>query len=205
MSSDSEIKKQFGNIDIYIFDQLLKGQINPSHKILDAGCGKGRNLIYFLKNGYEVYAIDPSEDAIKQVKTLATEHAPNLPLSNFTSSSIENMPFGKNSFDRIICNAVLHFAQNKSHFEDMLFFLWAILKDKGQLFIRTATSIGIEDSIEYLGNGRYHLPDGDERYLIDLDTMLHYTEKLNAKLTDPIKTTNVQNQRCMSTWCLEKL
>jgi hypothetical protein len=38
----------------------------------------------------------------------------------------------------------------------------------------------------------------DEQYLLDR------TQALDARLVDPIKTTNVQNQRCMTTWVLER-
>ena len=43
------LQEQFGQIDIYLFDQLLRGRIPPGSRILDAGCGSGRNLVYFLR------------------------------------------------------------------------------------------------------------------------------------------------------------
>ena len=46
------IREEFGDIDIYLFDQLLKGRLDASMSLLDAGCGGGRNLYYFLRNGY---------------------------------------------------------------------------------------------------------------------------------------------------------
>jgi len=54
----TELRKQFGEIDIYLFDQLLRGRVAPGMRILDAGCGAGRNLIYFLRQGYDVFAVD---------------------------------------------------------------------------------------------------------------------------------------------------
>ena len=54
----TKLQEQFGQIDIYLFDQLLKGRISPGMRILDAGCGSGRNIFYFLREGYEVYAAD---------------------------------------------------------------------------------------------------------------------------------------------------
>jgi len=35
------LQEQFGQIDIYLFDQILKGRIAPGMRILDAGCGSG--------------------------------------------------------------------------------------------------------------------------------------------------------------------
>ena len=50
----SQLRNDFGDIDIYLFDQLLRGRIAPGMRVLDAGCGTGRNLVYLLKHGYEI-------------------------------------------------------------------------------------------------------------------------------------------------------
>ncbi|WP_255459103.1 methyltransferase domain-containing protein [Mucilaginibacter lacusdianchii] len=115
------------------------------------------------------------------------------------------MPFNDSSFDLIISSAVLHFAQSKQHFEAMLYATWRALKPGGYLFARLASDIGIENLLQPLGNGRYLLPDGSERYLVNEAQLLYYTKQLNGYLHEPIKTTNVQNLRCMTTWCLQKL
>ena len=53
-----ELRSQFGDIDIYLFDQLLRGRFDGRRRILDAGCGSGRNLPFLLSRGFEVFAID---------------------------------------------------------------------------------------------------------------------------------------------------
>ena len=58
MTPSINLQAWFGGIDIYLFDQLLKGRFVPGMRILDAGCGSGRNLVYFLRSGYEVFAVD---------------------------------------------------------------------------------------------------------------------------------------------------
>ena len=60
----TELESIFGLIDIYLFDQLLKGRILPGSRVLDAGCGLGRNLIYLPREGYEVFCTDVDPDAI---------------------------------------------------------------------------------------------------------------------------------------------
>ncbi len=70
--------------------------------------------------------------------------------------------------------------------------------------MRLASDIGIENLVIDAGNRRYFLPDGSERFLVNEQMLLHYTNKLNGELYEPIKTTNVQNLRCMTTWCLKK-
>lgn len=196
---------EFGNIDIYLFDQLLKENINPEHKILDAGCGGGRNLIYFLQKGYDIYGIDSNPVAVASAKHMASQLAPSLNPHNFVEAKLENIPFEEFYFDWIICNAVLHFANDHKHFEEMLMGMWKHLKTGGVLFTRLASDIGMEARIKDLGNGRYFLADNSERYLISEAKLLSYTEKLGARLFEPIKTTNVQNLRAMTTWIIQKL
>jgi len=199
-----KLQKSFGKIDIYLFDQLLKGTYESCDKILDAGCGDGRNLVYFLNNGFCVYGIDPNPDAIEAVTQLSKLLAPENSLENFRVATAEVLPFESGAFDLVISSAVLHFAHNEIHFKQMLTDMWRVLKPGGYFFARLASDIGIEDKVNKLENGRYLLPDGSERFLVNEQKLLHYTQMLNGHLHEPIKTTNVQNLRCMTTWCLQK-
>lgn len=201
----SNLQQLYGNIDIYLFDQLLKGTYDNCKKVLDAGCGGGRNLVYFLRNGYEVYGIDPNPDAVSAVKQLSQTLSHANCEENFAIASAENLPFDDNYFNLVISSAVLHFASNPGHFDNMIRSMWRVLHPGGYLFARLASDIGIETLVQPLGNGRYLLPDGSERFLVNEQLLLQYTESLKARLHEPIKTTNVQNLRCMTTWCLQKL
>jgi len=196
--------EQFGEIDIYLFDQLLKGRLSPGMSILDAGCGGGRNLVYFLRNGYEVYGVDQSREAIAQVRHIASGLNPSLPLENFVVSTVEEMPFPGESFDAVISSAVLHFARDERHFQAMLEEMWRVLKPGGLFFARLASSIGIEKLIKRIDGRRFLLPDGSERFLVDEEMLTSATNKLEAEWLDPLKTTNVQNLRCMTTWVLRR-
>lgn len=200
-----KLQELYGNIDIYLFDQLLKGTYDNCKKVLDAGCGGGRNLIYFLRNNYDVYGIDPNPNAISAVKELSQILSHTNPKENFVVTSAENLPFENNYFDLVISSAVLHFANTPEHFDNMIHSMWRVLKPGGYLFVRLASDIGIETLVHSMGNGRYRLPDGSERFLVNLQLLLQYTERLNAWLHEPIKTTNVQNLRSMTTWCLQKI
>lgn len=194
----------FGNIDIYLFDQLLKGTYEDCHHILDAGCGSGRNLNYFLGKGCDVYGVDSDPLAIEQIKQNLNNPLLSYHPENFIIAQVDDLPFADEQFDLVISSAVLHFARNLEHFEAMISSMWRVLKKDGYLFCRLASDIGIESAIRFVGNGRYILPDESERFLVNQEMLLRMTRRLNGTLHEPIKTTNVQNMRSMTTWCLRK-
>jgi SAM-dependent methyltransferase len=88
-----DLAQQFGSIDIYLFDQILRGRIAPGMRILDAGCGGGRNLTYLLRSGCEVFGADESPGGLAVVRELAASLAPQLPPTNFRREAVESMTF----------------------------------------------------------------------------------------------------------------
>ena len=197
-------RELFGEIDIYLFDQILKNEFTGQSAVLDAGCGGGRNLIYFLKTGCRVFGVDENPEAVGHVRRLADELAPDLPEGNFQVAKVEEMPFPYDCFDLVISSAVLHFARDERHFDRMLEEMWRVLKTGGLFFARLASDIGIENRIEPVNGRRYLLPDGSERFLVDEVFLLERMVALGGVLTEPIKTTNVRNLRCMTTWVIRK-
>jgi tellurite methyltransferase len=198
------LQEQFGNIDIYLFDQLLKGHIAPGMRVVDAGCGGGRNLIYLLREGYDVYGVDTDEQSIERVRSLAKKLAPSLPLSNFRVEPVESMSFEENFADVVISNTVLHLASDDAQFEAMLQGTWRVLKPGGLFFCRVASTIGMETQFVHIEGRRFRSPDGAERYLLDETLFDSIAERLGGELVEPLKTTVVQNQRAMTTWVLRK-
>ncbi len=204
MDANGDLREEFGEIDVYLFDQLLKGRFRPSMRVLDAGVGTGRNLIWFLREGYHVSGIDESPQCIQRVRELVRELAPWLPPWNFRTAAIEAANLPESSFDLVIANAVLHFARDRAHFEVMLHALWRALRPGGIFFARLASRSGIETRVIPLEGGRFRLDDGSERYLVD-DAMLHgYTESLAAEWLEPLKNVVVEGARSMALWCLRK-
>lgn len=193
------LAEQFGNIDIYVFDQLLRGRIAPGMRVFDAGCGGGRNLVYLLRSGYDVCGNDADAGAIAQTRALATSLAARG-RHDFRVEPIEQTSFPDQHADVVIASAVLHFARDASHFEAMLRQLWRVVKRDGLFFARLASTIGIAEDVRSLGGGRYRLPDGSDRYLVDAATIESWTARLGGALIDPIKTTVVHEQRSMTTW-----
>jgi len=197
------LRTQFGDIDIYLFDQLLRGRFDDRRRVLDAGCGNGRNLTYFLQHGFDVRAVDADAAAIGAVRQLVASCNPRLPSDHIHHGSLDALPWPDGSTDAVICSAVLHFARDEREFTAMLEEMWRTLAPGGLFFARLATSIGLE---QYLpsATGRVRLPDGSERFVVDERALLNWTSALGGTLVDPLKTTNVQNMRCMTTWVMEK-
>lgn len=198
-----DLHAEFGDIDIYVFDQLLRGRIAPGSRVFDAGCGAGRNLVFLLRQGYDVCGNDASPVAIAEVRALAQRLAPRSP-ADFRVEALEHTSFPAASADVVLASAVLHFARDAAHFDAMLGALWRVLAPGGLLFARLASTIGIERDVHALGDGRYRLPDGSERYLLTAAMLLEATARLGGTLADPLKTTLVHEQRAMTTWVVRK-
>jgi tellurite methyltransferase len=199
----AELETEFGGIDIYLFDQLLRGRFDRRVRVVDAGCGGGRNLPYFLRRGFDVRAVDADAMAIRSVRQLVASLNPALPPGRIHCGPLDSLPWEDASADAVICSAVLHFARDEREFAAMLKEMWRILAPGGLFFARLATSIGLERQLSS-ATGRMRLPDGSERFVVDEQTILSWTSTLGGRLADPLKTTNVQNQRCMTTWVMEK-
>jgi SAM-dependent methyltransferase len=196
------IQEQFGQIDIYVFDQILRGNIGPGMRVLDAGCGYGRNLVHLLREGVEIFALDGNAEAVEHVRALAAELAPQLPAENFQVSAIEKMDLPDGFADVVICNSVLHFARDEEHFLAMVEELWRVLRPGGMLFCRLGSRIGMD--FERVRRNIYRIGDGSEWFLVDEAVLLRMTEQMNGLLVDPLKTTIVQDYRCMTTWVVRK-
>ena len=199
------LHEQFGSIDIYLFDQLLRGRLQPGMSLLDAGCGGGRNLVYFLRNGFKVYGVDQSATAIVQAKSLATELLNDIESDQFRVENVDRMSFSNETFDVVLSSAVLHFANDEEHWQAMVSEMWRVLKPGGIFFARLASTVGIEDQIQPINGRRYHLPDGSDRFLVDFEMLDKTTKSLGGEWLEPFKTVVVHNLRSMSNWCLRKM
>tara|TARA_B100000809_G_C15119382_1_gene523705 strand:+ start:730 stop:1317 length:588 start_codon:yes stop_codon:yes gene_type:complete len=189
MNSLNHIK----SIDIYLLDQLIKGRIKPSDKILDAGCGSGRNIKFLIQEQFNVFGVDDNKNAIEQLSVSYPELS-----HNFTETSIEEYN-SEHKFDFIICNAVLHFAKDHDHFDELFAKLVNLLSKYGTLFIRMTTDIGIKELLTESINGVYHLPDNTLSYLVTKEKITTLLSLHQLQLTEPIKTVVVDGKRSMAT------
>ena len=190
----NRITPLLGNTDIYLLDQIMKGRYQPPERILDAGAGGGRNLHWFVQQGFAVYGTDRNPEAVDAIR----QHYPGVPADHFQVASVESLPFSDAYFDHVISSAVLHFADNEVHFEQMFGEMIRVLKPGGSLFIRVATDVGLEGKTVPLGHGRYALPDGSDRFLLTRKMLDNLIKRHTLSLLEPFKTVLVEEVRSMA-------
>jgi SAM-dependent methyltransferase len=198
------LREMLGGVDIYLLDQLMKGRLRPQARMLDAGCGGGRNIEPFLRCGFDVWAVDLAPRATLQTRRLAAELGSERPTGWVSRQAVEALGFKAGAFEVVVSSAVLHFARDREHWEAMLEEMWRVLAPGGLFFARLATTIGIESEVESLGEGQYRLPGGQEFFLVDREALSDWGESRGATAIEPIKTTVVDSLRAMTTWCLVK-
>jgi len=196
----NSINEAIGATDIYLIDQIMKNRYKADDTILDAGCGAGRNLHWFLQNNIMIYGVDQDGGAINNLRS----RSPSLAADRFRQSSVEKLPFEDNYFSHIISSAVLHFARDTIQFHRMVAEMVRVLKPNGSLFIRMTSDIGIEDKVTLLGDGVYNIPDGSTRFLLTRALLADVLKKNKLSFLEPLKTVNVNDVRCMSTLVVAK-
>ncbi|MEO6232964.1 MAG: class I SAM-dependent methyltransferase [Ferruginibacter sp.] len=194
------LQQLVGKTDIYLIDQIIKGRYKAHETLLDAGCGNGRNLHWFLLNHLECFGVDQSSEAIAELSL----QYPSLDVDRWKVSEVEEMSYLGETFDHVICSAVLHFAKSKDHFYKMLTEIVRVLKTGGSLFIRMASNIGIEERVVHTGDGNYLIPDETSRFLLTKILLSDILTQQPLLMLEPIKTVNVNDIRCMTTLVMQK-
>ncbi|WP_225000059.1 bifunctional 2-polyprenyl-6-hydroxyphenol methylase/3-demethylubiquinol 3-O-methyltransferase UbiG [Cesiribacter sp. SM1] len=200
-----ELNQELGNIDIYLLDAILKGYFPAGSRVLDAGCGEGRNLHWLLKNGYEAWGVDKNPSAIRMLRYVANSLQKGYPAERFDETGVEEMHYPPAAFDAVISSAVLHFAENEAHFRQMWAEMYRVLKPGGVLFIRTATLLGMNpDEVQKTADGKYLLPDGSYRFVLSATLLADLLRQYPVQWLEPLKSVLVANQRSMGVLVLKK-
>jgi SAM-dependent methyltransferase len=201
-----DLNKQLGNIDIYLLDQILKGRFSPEMKILDAGCGEGRNAHYFIQEGFQIFGIDKDKLSIDMARLYASSIQKDFDIHRFQVNQLENVMFHDAAFDAVLSSAVLHFAEDESHFFIMMGEMVRVLKLRGILWLRMCTDAGnILDAAKNLGNSRYELPDGSERFVLTDEILSAMMEMFGLVYLEPPKSVVVNGLRSMGVFIFEKI
>jgi len=137
------------NVDVSDLYRPFLENMPSTGKILDAGCGSGRDTKFFLEKGYSVVAFDNSPNMVRNAAELTGQEVLLL--------SFEEIEF-KEMFDGIwACASVLHVPEN--NISTVLSKFTAALKDDGILY--TSFKYGEKEQIR---NGRFFADYTEERF-----------------------------------------
>jgi len=203
--SPSELNHLLGNIDLYLLDQILKGRFHAGMRLLDVGCGEGRNLVYFIRQGADVWGIDRDQSALRLLRLYGKTLHPHFDPEKIIQDEASDISLPPASFDGIISSAVLHFAESHTHFRKMFAELSRLLKPGGVLFVRTAMLDGLgAEAVALKEAGWYALPDGSERYLLTSSLLEELCAQHHLSLVEPLKCVLVKGARSMGSLILQK-
>lgn len=101
-------------------------------KVLDLGCGGGRNLLYLAKKGFELYGLDSSEEGVKMTKDSLDKE--NLKAELIVGDAFKKLPYETGFFDAVMSIQVLEHAKLKD-IKNAIEEIKRILKPSGLIFI----------------------------------------------------------------------
>lgn len=163
----NEINNQLGDADLFLIDWMLKGNIQADSRILDAGCGSGRNLLYFMQNNFDVIGVDSNESEIRALNFIS-ENLNHEPVGQV--ARIQELPFENHSFEFIICSRVLHFSETTEDFSRQLQELKRVLSPRGTIYLSMASTLGIKDFETHGSKVSYR--DGSIRFTLNKELLL---------------------------------
>ena len=198
-----ELNRELGNIDLYLLDAILKNYLPENGKVLDAGCGEGRNLVYLLRNGYECYGADMNEAALRMLRFQLNTISPGYPAERFAHADLTSLPYKNDEFDTVVCIAVLHFAENEQAFHKMFAELVRVLQPGGKLLIRMTDDTTMSEAVS-IGDGKFHLPDGSVRFLLTGSILNDVMTRHGLTYLENYKSVVVRDKRSMNYLLLTK-
>ncbi|MBA3699582.1 MAG: class I SAM-dependent methyltransferase [Planctomycetes bacterium] len=172
--------------DIYLLDLVLRGIIRPGGTVLDIGCGAGRNLAVLAHASLTITAVDADPAAVASCSTLLNS------LPGVHACTVARLPELRldQSYDAVICIAVLHFAPDQATFHRWADACWQRLAPGGIFLARLSTRIALPDVAAHFA------------YRPTLGDLVACEQRWRASRIDPLKTTLVEDKRVMSTWTL---
>jgi len=182
---DKFYKKNIVPVTPSSFCEFVCSQIVRGSRLLEIGCGNGRDAVYFGNNGINVIAIDRSETAISACKKNYIE----LPVIFFHGSLDEVKEVNRDEFDVIYSRFVIH-AMPENEEIAMLTKSFDLLKNNGQIYIECRS---IKDPLARKGEiisptERIH---GHYRRFIVKDNLLERLENIGFSILDVVESDNL--------------
>jgi SAM-dependent methyltransferase len=186
-----KLNQELGNADLLLIDQILKGRFDPKMKILDAGCGEGRNMVYFIKNGFPIYGIDQNPEMVSMSRLIARAINKDYVVENIFTASIEENPFPDKFFDVILCINVLHFARDKEHFMQMVKSQLRVLRNGGLFYIGMESGSEMEEGKKKIAINREGATE-QKRFLMNSDLLKNLLSLNLMEKSEPVWTLHLE-------------
>jgi len=178
--------RPFAGADIYLLDQILRGRIRAGMRVLDVGCGGGRNILPLQALGCTVSGLDRDEAALAQARSRCGDGVA------LRQGDVGELAPDAEGFDVVLVNAVFHFADDREHFHALVDACWRQLAGDGLFLARLSTRIALPEGVSPPGFSFL----AEEADLVDCE------RRCRARRLDPLKTTLVERARTMTTWVL---
>ena len=135
-------------------------------RVLEVGCGQGHNAVFLAMYGAKVSGFDLSPKGIEMATKIAGANGVGE-LCEFQVANVSDLPYESESFDVVLCNAVLHHVVKYPNVAEELH---RVLKPGGKLFFAE----GVRD------NGLYRLARSIRRKL----NPVHYHGDIDLEMSD---------------------
>lgn len=192
------LNKELGNADILLIDQILKGRFQPQMRILDAGCGEGRNMVYFINNHFQIYGLDQNSEMVSMARLIARSVNKNYTVENIITGTIEHNPFPDEFFDVVLCINVLHAARNTDHFFEMVESLLKVLRKGGFLYIGMACESPSIWEGPVSKSGENIRPNDPAQYLMNEELMKRMLELKIIEKDEPARFHQIEGSICLT-------
>lgn len=192
------LNKELGNADLLLIDQILKGRFQPDARILDAGCGEGRNMVYFVNNHFPVYGLDQNPEMVTMARLIARSINKNYTVENIIQGTIEKNPFPATFFDVVLCINVLHAARDTDHFFEMVESLLKVLRKGGGLYIGMASISPAGEECITSSSRKNNESDTPVKILMNEDLMRRLLELKTIEKDGPAQFHQIEGSICMT-------
>lgn len=146
---DSSITSFWKEPAAEVYPLLARWKKIGFRRFLDLGCGVGRHSILFAKSGFEVDALDLSEEGVEKLDKLAKKEK--LPIKAIVGDML-SLPYEDDRFDCLLAYHAIYHTDDRG-IKKALFEIKRVLKRRGEAYI----TFNSQNSDSYKSSENKHL------------------------------------------------